>query len=489
MNPVFKAIGLVGVIGLSMQQLPATAADGAGGFASLTQPSPDSTMSVEYAKVVAAHAYVWAWPLVNAANRFAGITQAPRPGLMGGVLPVAPAGRLAMLSDYIDPSENFVTCPNQDVAYGLANVDLDAQPVVIQVPDFGTRFWIYAIYDNRTDQVGQLGKPYGTRPGFYLLVGPKWKGSAPKGIAGVIRSGTTIANIIPRVFVDDTPEDKAAVQPLLHKINVYPLTEFDGKVKEEDWSKLPHSPAAKSDGEGETKWVVPEKFFDQLGPVLDRIPPLPGEEALYASIRNLLALGKQRDDIRQAMIDAARETEDTAIKSMFKWSANGKDAGNGWTRSLHNAEWGVDYYMRTSTARSNMFDNRPSETQYFYTDNDGAGTQLDGRSQYTVTFAKGQTPPVKGFWSLTLYNEHHLFAPNDLKRYSLGTKNKHLKYNDDGSLTLHVSHQSPGADKESNWLPAPEGTFSLYIRAYWGDKAILDGSWKPPVVKKSASGA
>ena len=93
-------------------------------------------------------------------------------------------------------------------------------------------------------------------------------------------------------------------------------------------------------------------------------------------------------------------------------------------------------------------------------------------------------PPVKGFWSLTLYNEVHFFNPNPLNRYSLGTKNKNLKYNSDGSLTLYAGAKSPGKDKENNWLPAPEGPFSLYIRAYWPENAILDGTWTPPIVEK-----
>jgi hypothetical protein len=133
-----------------------------------------------------------------------------------------------------------------------------------------------------------------------------------------------------------------------------------------------------------------------------------------------------------------------------------------------------------------MFDNRPNETQYFYTDYDGTGARLVGTSSYEVTFAAGQEPPVNGFWSLTLYNDKHLFSDNALKRYSLGTKNKNLKRNPDGSLTLHVSNKSPGGDKETNWLPAPDGNISLYIRAYWGKQAILDGSWTPPVIKKVA---
>jgi hypothetical protein len=131
-----------------------------------------------------------------------------------------------------------------------------------------------------------------------------------------------------------------------------------------------------------------------------------------------------------------------------------------------------------------MFDNRPNETQYFYTDYDGVGAELIGSESYQITFSAGQEPPVNGFWSLTLYNDKHLFHPNDLKRYSLGTKNKTLKRNADGSLTLYAGAKSPGGEKDANWLPAPDGKFSLYIRAYWGKEPILDGSWQPPKIEK-----
>jgi hypothetical protein len=111
---------------------------------------------------------------------------------------------------------------------------------------------------------------------------------------------------------------------------------------------------------------------------------------------------------------------------------------------------------------------------------------LNGTNIYEVVFAKGEEPPVNGFWSLTLYNDKHLFHPNDLKRYSLGTKNTNLKRNPDGSLTLYAGSKSPGEDKVSNWLPAPDGNLSLYIRAYWGKQPILDGSWRPPQITKVA---
>lgn len=448
----------------------------------LTMPVSGAIMNQEYVKTIGRMAYVWGWPIVNTFNRRTAITQAPKPGKLGGVVPVAPRGRLSMLNDYVNPDQGFVACPNQDVVYGTVFCSLDEEPVVIQVPDFGERFWIYALYDGRTDQFGEMGKAYGTKPGFYLLVGPNWKGEVPAGITAVLQSSTEYCFVGPRIFLNDTEEDRLAMQPLVNKINAYPLAEFDGKIKIKDWSKTPSFPTPKV--EGENKWVVPEKFFDQLPGVMAAVDPLPGEEALYASIRQVLDAAKSDPEVKKALIEVAVETEKDVIGPLFLWKHNGVPAGNGWNRSANNAEWGYDYLMRTATARSNMFENRPSETQYFYTDNDSKDEQLKSKYLYAVTFAKGELPPVNGFWSLTLYNEHHIFTPNKLNRYSLGTKNKTLKYNKDGSLTLYAGANPPGNEMDSNWLPAPEGIFSLYIRAYWGKKAILDGTWIPPVIER-----
>jgi hypothetical protein len=388
-----------------------------------------------------------------------------------------------MLFDYIDPGQTFVTCPNQDVVYGLGFFSLDEEPVVAQVPDFGDRFWVYALYDARTDQFAEIGKPYQTAPGFYLLVGPNWTGEAPRGVTGVIRSSTSLANAIPRVFMDDTPEDRKAIQSVINQIVFYPLQDFDGKTKTTDWSKAPAIPGPKPEGGHETKWVIPEKFFDEFGEVLAGVPPLPGEEALYSQFRVLLDAASREPAIRKLLIDTAIEAEETLIRPFFEWKHNGRPAGNGWNRSTNNARWGVDYFNRAGTSKSNMFDNAPNETQYFYTDNDGSGNPLEGSRSYAITFAAGQEPPVSGFWSLTLYNEEHFFHPNALKRYSLGTKNKTLRLGTDGSLTLYAGTTSPGGVRESNWLPAPDGHFSLYIRAYWGKQGVLDGSWQPPEIR------
>ena len=452
-------------------------------FAQVTKPADGVIMPEGYVRATAQFAYAWAWPMVNQSSRRALITQAPRIGLNGGIVPVAPRGHIAMLVDYIKPEETFVTCPNQDVVYGNGYFSLDEEPVVAQVPDFGDRFWVYALYDGRSDQFGQLGKPYGTRPGFYLIAGPRWRGRVPAGITAVVRSPTELANAIPRIFLNDTAEDRRAIRPVINQVMIYPLTEFTGRVKTIDYGALPSFPVPPSSGE-ETRWVVPERFFEQLPAVLDAVAPQPGEEAIYANVRQLLNAAKADPAIARLLTETAVTAEREIVHDFFQWRHNGVPAGNNWNRSKNNAQFGVDYFNRLGTSKSNMFDNRPNETQYFYTDLDAAGAQLHGANGYAVTFPAGQTPPVRGFWSMTLYNDKHLFHANPLNRFSLGTKNTHLARNQDGSLTLYAGKDSPGAGREANWIPAPDGNFSLYIRAYWGQPAILDGSWQPPKVQK-----
>jgi hypothetical protein len=447
-------------------------------------PAPGTAMTTAYVQSVGRMAYLWGWPLVNNANRHVAFSKAPEPGLLGGVLPIS-HNSVAMVTNYVSPEQRFVTCTNQDVVYGFGFLDnLDEEPIVFQVPDFGSRFWVYALYDARTDEFSQIGKQYGTKPGFYMVVGPHWKGETPNGITAVLRSSTTVVAAAPRVFMDDTPEDHTAVQTVLSQIGFYPLSQFDGKMKTKDWSKLPHFPAPKPNGKGETNWVNPETFFDELPTVMKSVPPLPGEETLYLWIGSVLHAAAQDPAVRKTLTETAVVAERELISPFFQWRYNGRSAGNGWNSPMNNAQWGTDYLNRTGTAKSNMYENLPTETKYIYTDDDSQGEQLVGQNLYSITFPKGQVPPVKGFWSLTLYDELHFFNPNSLNRYSLGTKNKNLKYNTDGSLTLYAGARSPGPDRESNWLPAPNGTFSLYIRAYWPDQTILDGQWNPPVVHR-----
>src|SRR5262252_3414826 len=145
---------------------------------------------------------------------------------------------------------------------------------------------------------------YGTTPGFYLLVGPNWQGEVPKGISHVFRSPTNTGFSAPRVFQDDTPEDKKAIQAVLPQVLFYPLGDFDGNVKSKDWNNMPKAPA-QAGGEEESKWVFPEKFVDQLPAVLADAPPLPGEEARYAQVLAVIAAAKSDPKLKAAMTKAA----------------------------------------------------------------------------------------------------------------------------------------------------------------------------------------
>jgi hypothetical protein len=149
------------------------------------------------------------------------------------------------------------------------------------------------------------------------------------------------------------------------------------------------------------------------------------------------------------------------------------------------AEFGADYYARAGSAKANIFINKPNEARYFQTVQDEKGQQLNGKNRYTLTFLKGRTPPVTGFWSLTAYNKDRFFEPNAAKRYSIGTKNKDLKFNPDGTLTVYLQPDQPTDPvQRANWLPTPkDGDFSLYIRAYGPRVSIVDGAWTPPPVK------
>lgn len=452
----------------------------------VTGPVAGTKVTEPYVRMMARDAYFWAWPMANIFNRRQAFKDLPEPGLMGGIVPVAPLNQLSLLSDYIDPAERLVACPNQDVVYGAGSIALDIEPVVIQVPDFGSRFWVYQVVDLRSDSFAELGKMYGTQPGFYLLVGPDWKGEVPKGITQVFRSRTNTGFVIPRVFQDDTAADRQAVQVSLSGIDMYPLSKFDGKAKLRDWRKSPKFPAQTTQGNGETKWVVPETFFDELPALLKDAKPLPGEEARYAQMAALSAIAQADPHLKAAMIDEAKKADSEVIDPLLQFRNYGLQLPDHWSTISNGAAFGTDYFTRTAVARSNIFVNQQKETKYFYQDLDQAGVRLNGQNGYSVTFAKGKLPPVKGFWSLTVYNDQHFFSPNELVRYSTGTKNKALKANADGSLTIYVQSQSPGKDKENNWLPSPKGAdFSLYIRAYWPEPAALNGEWTPPAVVKA----
>jgi hypothetical protein len=288
------------------------------------------------------------------------------------------------------------------------------------------------------------------------------------------------------VFREDTPQDLAAVQSVINRIGLYPVAEFNGKTKITDWRKVPvvSNPASGGDG-AETRWVPPAAFRDLLPGALADAKPLPGESARYAQVLAVVDAAAREPHVRDVFDQAVVAAEKELVDPLFEFRNYGRQLPHHWSTIANGAGFGTDYFTRTAVAKSNIFVNRQGETKYFYQDLDAEGERLSASRRYRVTFPRGESPPVKGFWSLTLYNKHHFFEPNRLARYSVGTKSKALRYDTDGSLTIRVQADSPGAEEEGNWLPAPaDGTseFSLYIRSYWPEEPVLNGHWTPPAV-------
>ena len=441
---------------------------------------------LEAIESAARDAYVWGWPLAYVQQCRSRVALVPRPGRSGG-LPVAPVNELAMLTDQIAPRTAFVPCPNRDVLYGFGIFDLAATAVVVQVPDFGDRFWLYQLGDQRTDGFADMGSMHGTRPGCYLVVGPDWGGDVPPGIVGVLRSPTRHAYCIPRVFFTAAADDRAAAVAAVAGVMAYPLGEFTGRPRRRDWSKLPWLPSLSREAQS----VAPDRFLDVLPELLDDVPPLPVEEPLYARLRDLVAVIAADPALAAIATAAVHRAEREIVAPLFEFRNVGIPLPSGWTTVVNGAAFGTDYLTRTAVARSNVFVNRHHETKYYYLDVDAAGGRLDGRQRYTIHFPAGRLPPAAGFWSLTAYDARHTIPAHSAGQHAIGSRDTALKLAADGSLTILVEPaEAPvlaasAPPPATNRITSPAGPFSLYLRLYAPQAVALDGTWSPPPVVPS----
>ena len=325
---------------------------------------------------------------------------------------------------------------------------------------------MYQVVDQRTDLFVRLGSMHGTKPGLYLIAPASWEDQIPARIAGVFRFDTRIAVCIPRVFMDDTDVDRVAIQPVINQVMMYPLREFTGQLRSTDWTAAPVFPAGgETSGEQETQWVDPARFFAALPAVLAEVPARPGEEAWYGWLESVLQAAADDPQVAAQLTAAAMDANAGLVAHLFQFRNIGLPLPGHWSTQDNGARFGTDYLSRTAMGKANIFVNPPEEASYFYQDLDEHGERLDGSRSYAVTFPPNRLPPVRGFWSLTLYNEHHFFHSNELDRYSLGTKNKNLHHAADGSLTLIASAiRPPDDDLRSNWLPAFPGRLSVPAR-------------------------
>jgi len=384
--------------------------------------------------------------------------------------------------------DTAIITPNSDTPYSLCWLDLRAEPIVLSVPAVEkSRYYSVMLCDGNTYNYGYIGsRATGSDAGDYLVVGPDWKGSTPAGIKKVFRSTTQFSLAAYRTQLIN-PADMPNVIKVQAGYQVRPLSAYLGQPAP---AAAPEINFPKINAE-----MVKTGFFDYLDFALQFAPATPEEADIRAKLARIgVGPGKKFDfkDLsleHKAEVGLGMKEGETKIE---KYLNAGMKNINGWkVGSLFGdaAFYKGDWLKRAAAAKGGIYGNNADEAMYPLTKTLANGEELDGsKHNYTLTFAAGEFPPVNAFWSVTMYDGKTQFLiKNPIDRYLINSPMlPGMKKNADGSVTLYIQKDSPGADKESNWLPAPDGPIYLVMRLYWPKKeapSILppgEGAWKPP---------
>ena len=400
----------------------------------------------------------------------------------------APWNTLHNVERVYTPQDKAIQTPNSDTPYSQLGADLRAEPLVISVPAVPKdRYYSLQFIDLYTFNFAYVGsRATGTAAGKYLLAGPGWKGKAPAGIKQVIRSETELAFVLYRTQLKG-PGDIDGVKKVQAGYKVQPLSAFLGKPAP---AAAPAVDYFKPLSAQEQRSSL--RFFDELNFLLQFAPIHPSETALRARFARLgIVSGKpfeadgltpqQREAVQQGMADAWQALAKFKAEQIDTGKRSSAD-GFGTRQFLNN-----DYMARMASAAFGIYGNSKEEALYPAYFVDSKGQQLDGaRNRYVLRFAPNALPPVHSFWSLTMYGlPESLLVENQLNRYLINSAMlPGLKRDADGGVTLYLQHESPGKEKEANWLPAPNGPFWTAMRLYWPKPQALDGRWKQPALER-----
>ncbi|MDW9830359.1 DUF1254 domain-containing protein [Sinorhizobium meliloti] len=404
----------------------------------------------------------------------------------------APFNEIYNMHHVATPDDTAIITPNSDTPYSFVWLDLRAEPMVISVPAVEKdRYYSVQLIDGNTYNFGYIGsRATGTEPGDYLVVGTDWKGETPTGIKQVFRSTTpfTFTAIRTQLF---NPDDMPNVEKIQAGYKAQPLSAF---------LKQPAPPASPTiEFLPATTAGIKDNFFQYLDAALQFVPETPRDKAVRAKLARIgIGPGKTFEfkdlplEHKAELLVGMKQGDD----KVDKWLANGNKNINGWNVGSFfgdEAFFNGDWPMRAGAAKGGLYGNDAVEAMYPYTRTDATGEPLDGsKHKYTITFAPGQLPPVNAFWSVTMYDGKSQFlVKNPINRYLINSPMlPGMKKDADGSLTLYIQKDSPGADKEANWLPAPDDTIYLVMRLYWPKPtppSILpagEGTWQPSGVKR-----
>jgi hypothetical protein len=451
---------------------PASAQTGAG----KATPLPSDQMGE-----VATSAYLYAYPLIlmemtrRVSTNVADTKQFGR----------GPMNQFSHVPAFPDATFTDVVRPNADTLYSILWFDVSQEPLLISVPDSGRRYYLLPMLDMWTDVFESTGKrTTGTGAQLLAIAGPRWQGQLPAG-ATLIHSPTAIGWIIGRTQTNGKA-DYAAVHKFQAGLIATPLSQWD-KSYRPPAGKINPDVDMKTPPVDQVEKLSPAAYFSLFTELTRLNPPHANDYPILDQMRRIgiepgqpFAFDKASPEVQRALTEAGP----AALKKIKAFFLRAGVASAGWRTNLSGiGTYGADYLSRAGVAYAGLGANTTEDAVYPTAITDADGKPFSSDNRYVLHFNKDQVPPVRGFWSLTMYNDKQLFAANPIDRYAIGDRDK-LAINPDGSLDLYIQRESPGKDKESNWLPAPaSGPFTMNLRLYWPKAEVLDGSWAPVGVK------
>ncbi|KRE29587.1 DUF1254 domain-containing protein [Agromyces sp. Soil535] len=439
-------------------------------------------LSEEQAAEVGAEVYVYGYALVTLEMTRRVTTNTTEPAGMR-----APMGQFAHAREFPPVTYRDVPGANADTLYSVAWLDLGKEPYILDIPDAEGRYFVMGLLDGWSQVFQAPGtRSTGTGRQTYAITGPNWTGDLPAGVIQY-RSATNLVWILGRIYTTGTPEDYERVHAFQDGVALVPLSAYGGEF-------TPPRGEVNSDIDMTTSTTTQvmnmdaAAYFKLLASLLKHNPPTTTDAPMVAKMAQIgLVPGEDWDvsALDPTVAKGLAQAPQTALTAMKAHAPNAGRIRNGWVTSFPTGVYGTDYLHRALLNWQGPGWNRPEDAVYPLTRVDADGNALNGANTYVLHFASGQLPPVNGFWSLTMYDSEGFFVPNPLDRVNLSQRDD-FTFNDDGSLDLHIQHDSPGKDNEANWLPSPSGPFALFLRLYWPKDdapSILDGSWMPPAVR------
>ncbi len=442
------------------------------------------------AALVAAEGYIYGYPLVTMEMTRRVMTNVEKP--TGAH---APMGQFVRMREYPNAQYRDVTAPNADTLYTTAWFDVSKEPWIVSIPDMKGRYFLLPMLDGWTDVFQVPGKrTTGTKAQTFAITGPGWSGELPKGVTEY-KSPTSLVWLLGRIYSTGTPQDYKEVHALQDKISAVPLSSF-GKPYTPEPGKVDPGIDTKTAVRAQVDALDATAYFKLLAELMKTNPPTAADAPMVAKLAKIGIVPGQSFDpskVDPAVLKGMQKAIKPAQTQIMAWLKEGIAAGdfkleNGWAFTTKAGVYGTSYLQRALVTAIGLGANRPQDAIYPTSTGPDLLKKYDGSKKYVMHFEKGQTPPVDGFWSLTMYDKDYFFVDNPLNRYTLSQRNK-LNANPDGSVDLYIQAESPGKDKESNWLPASKDGFILMMRLYWPKEkppSLIDGSWKIPEVKEAS---